>query len=218
MNLIGLRDRAILAVLAYSGSRIGPVARLTLKDLLVEGEQWVISFNDKGGKLRTRAAIMLPPQHRQCARTSTRARLLIDQPPTRQLNVAVPPHYSGRFPRCDLLQADGWDHVLLDVHRIREYHQYHPSIFLRKLVKWPKTCRRTSPLRLPALPLNRNIGLVLTYSGYMTSSMPKKRLRAVVAFDLSAPRIGEAPSPGTRCQRGSGGVDLVAANVQTDRK
>ena len=52
MNLIGLRDRVILAVLACSGSRIGAVARLKLKDLLFEGEQWVISFNDKGGKHR----------------------------------------------------------------------------------------------------------------------------------------------------------------------
>jgi len=52
LNLIGLRDRAILAVLAYSGSRIGAVARLKVKDLLFEGEQWVLSFNDKGGKHR----------------------------------------------------------------------------------------------------------------------------------------------------------------------
>lgn len=51
-NLIGLRDRAILAVLAYSGSRIGAVARLRLKDFLHEGDQWVLSFNDKGGKHR----------------------------------------------------------------------------------------------------------------------------------------------------------------------
>jgi hypothetical protein len=36
--------------LAYSGSRIGAVARLKLKDLLFEGGQWVLSFNDKGGK------------------------------------------------------------------------------------------------------------------------------------------------------------------------
>jgi integrase/recombinase XerD len=51
-NLINLRDRAILAVLAYSGSRIGAVARLRAKDLTNEGDQWVLAFNDKGGKHR----------------------------------------------------------------------------------------------------------------------------------------------------------------------
>ena len=51
-NLLALRDRAILAVLAYSGSRVGAVARLRLKDLTLEGDQWVLAFNDKGGKHR----------------------------------------------------------------------------------------------------------------------------------------------------------------------
>lgn len=51
-TLMGLRDRAVLAVLAYSGSRIGAVARLRLKDFTSEGDQWVLAFNDKGGKHR----------------------------------------------------------------------------------------------------------------------------------------------------------------------
>ena len=51
-TLMGIRDRAILAVLAYSGSRIGAVARLRLKDFTREGDQWVLAFNDKGGKHR----------------------------------------------------------------------------------------------------------------------------------------------------------------------
>ncbi len=51
-TLMGIRDRAILAVLAYSGSRIGAVARLRLKDFTHEGDQWVLAFNDKGGKHR----------------------------------------------------------------------------------------------------------------------------------------------------------------------
>ena len=51
-TLMGIRDRAILAVLAYSGSRIGAVSRLRLKDFTREGDQWVLAFNDKGGKHR----------------------------------------------------------------------------------------------------------------------------------------------------------------------
>jgi integrase/recombinase XerD len=38
--------------LAYSGSRIGAVARLRLKYFNREGDQWVLAFNDKGGKHR----------------------------------------------------------------------------------------------------------------------------------------------------------------------
>ena len=51
-SLVGLRDRAILAVLAYSGSRIGAVAGLRRRDFQFEGEQWVLFFKDKGGKHR----------------------------------------------------------------------------------------------------------------------------------------------------------------------
>lgn len=51
-TLLGLRDRAILAVLAYSGSRIGAVARLRLKHFTRESDQWVLAFHDKGGKHR----------------------------------------------------------------------------------------------------------------------------------------------------------------------
>ncbi|HOA62237.1 MAG: tyrosine-type recombinase/integrase [Verrucomicrobia bacterium] len=51
-TVVGLRERAAIAVLAYSGSRIGTVARLRRRDLLYEGDQWVIAFNDKGGKHR----------------------------------------------------------------------------------------------------------------------------------------------------------------------
>jgi len=39
-----------LAVLAYSGTRIGAVAKLQRRDLEYEGDQWVIYFREKGGK------------------------------------------------------------------------------------------------------------------------------------------------------------------------
>ena len=43
-DLVGLRDRTILAVLAYSGTRIGAVSKLRRQDLKHEGDQWVLSF------------------------------------------------------------------------------------------------------------------------------------------------------------------------------
>lgn len=49
-NVVGLRDRAILATIAYSGSRIGALARITLGDFYQESEQWVLKLHTKGGK------------------------------------------------------------------------------------------------------------------------------------------------------------------------
>jgi len=47
---MGMRDRAILATIAYSGSRIGAVARITLKDYYQDGDEWVLKLHTKGGK------------------------------------------------------------------------------------------------------------------------------------------------------------------------
>ncbi len=49
-NVVGLRDRAILATIAYSGSRIGALARITLGDFYQESEQWMLKLHTKGGK------------------------------------------------------------------------------------------------------------------------------------------------------------------------
>jgi site-specific recombinase XerD len=51
-HVIGLRDRAILAVLVYTGSRAGAVAKLRLKDYYHAGQQWMFHFTEKGGKSR----------------------------------------------------------------------------------------------------------------------------------------------------------------------
>jgi integrase/recombinase XerD len=50
--VIGLRDRALLGVLAYTGARIGAVAKLRLSDYRNMGEQRVLRFREKGGKRR----------------------------------------------------------------------------------------------------------------------------------------------------------------------
>ncbi len=51
-NVIGLRDRAILATLAYTACRAGAVAKLHLGDFQHDGTQYVLRFQEKGDKSR----------------------------------------------------------------------------------------------------------------------------------------------------------------------
>ena len=51
-DLVGLRDQAILAVLAYTAARVGAVAKLTFKSLRHDGTQYALRFSEKGGKSR----------------------------------------------------------------------------------------------------------------------------------------------------------------------
>ena len=49
---VGLRDRAILATLAYTVCRAGAVAKLRLQDFQHDGTQYVLRFSEKGGQSR----------------------------------------------------------------------------------------------------------------------------------------------------------------------
>ena len=51
-HVVGKRNRAILATLAYTACRAGAVARLRLQDFQNEGSQYVLRFQEKGGKSR----------------------------------------------------------------------------------------------------------------------------------------------------------------------
>jgi site-specific recombinase XerD len=51
-NVIGRRDRAMLAVLIYTASRAGAVASLKRGGFYRAGEQWMLHFEEKGGKSR----------------------------------------------------------------------------------------------------------------------------------------------------------------------
>lgn len=51
-HAIGLRDRAILATLAYTACRAGAVAKLRVGDFQYDGTQYVLRFQEKGGKSR----------------------------------------------------------------------------------------------------------------------------------------------------------------------
>jgi site-specific recombinase XerD len=50
--MVGLRDRAILATLKYTACRAGAVAKLRLGDFQHDGTQYVLRFQEKGGKSR----------------------------------------------------------------------------------------------------------------------------------------------------------------------
>jgi integrase/recombinase XerD len=49
---VGLRDRAVLAVLIYTAARVGAVAKLTAKNFVHDGSQYTLRFSEKGGKSR----------------------------------------------------------------------------------------------------------------------------------------------------------------------
>lgn len=49
---VGLRDRAVLAVLIYTAARVGAVAKLMMKNFVNDGSQYTLRFAEKGGKSR----------------------------------------------------------------------------------------------------------------------------------------------------------------------
>lgn len=51
-HVVGLRDRAIIAVLIYTAARIGAVGGLRVRDFFDAGDQHCLRFLDKGGKSR----------------------------------------------------------------------------------------------------------------------------------------------------------------------
>ena len=50
--VVGLRDRAIVAILIYTAARIGAVAGLRRQDFAHDGGQYTLRFEEKGGKAR----------------------------------------------------------------------------------------------------------------------------------------------------------------------
>jgi integrase/recombinase XerD len=74
-KLVGLRDRAILAVLVYAvlvytAARVGAVAKLTLKSFKHDGTQYSLRFSEKGGSKSNVGARTLSMCRRQYMMTS----------------------------------------------------------------------------------------------------------------------------------------------------
>ncbi len=51
-HVVDLRNRAILATLAYTACRAGTVPKLRLQDFQHDGQQYTLRFQEKGGKSR----------------------------------------------------------------------------------------------------------------------------------------------------------------------
>lgn len=51
-NVVGLRDKAIVAILIYTAARVGAVAGLRIRDYYDMGDQYCLRFLEKGGKSR----------------------------------------------------------------------------------------------------------------------------------------------------------------------
>ena len=51
-HVFGLRDRAVLGALIYTGARVGAITRLRIQDLRDQGNQRSLLFVEKGGRAR----------------------------------------------------------------------------------------------------------------------------------------------------------------------
>jgi len=49
-TLVGLRDRALIAVMTYAFARIGAVVAMRVEDYYPEGKRWWVRLHEKGGK------------------------------------------------------------------------------------------------------------------------------------------------------------------------
>lgn len=52
-KLMGLRDRALIAVMFYTFARIGAVVSMRVEDYHQQGKRWFVRLHEKGGKLHT---------------------------------------------------------------------------------------------------------------------------------------------------------------------
>ncbi len=55
-TLVGLRDRALIGVMAYTFARIGAAVGMNVGDYYPEGKLWALRFREKGGKRKQIAA------------------------------------------------------------------------------------------------------------------------------------------------------------------
>ncbi|MCC6968960.1 MAG: tyrosine-type recombinase/integrase [Phycisphaerales bacterium] len=49
-TLVGLRDRAVIGVMAYTFARVGAVVRMSVDDYFQQGKRWWLRLHEKGGK------------------------------------------------------------------------------------------------------------------------------------------------------------------------
>ena len=58
-HVVGLRDRALIAVMVYGFARVGAVVGMTVEDYFPQSKRWWFRLHEKGGKLHE-----LPAHHK----------------------------------------------------------------------------------------------------------------------------------------------------------
>jgi site-specific recombinase XerD len=86
-TLVGLRDRALIAVMTFAFARIGAVVAMRVEDYFPKGKRWWVRLNEKGGKVHERCrriTISKPTSTSTCTRLDCSARkaLPCSAPPT----------------------------------------------------------------------------------------------------------------------------------------
>jgi len=52
-HVVGLRDRALIALMVYTFARVGAVVGMRVEDFYQQGRRWWVRLHEKGGKLHT---------------------------------------------------------------------------------------------------------------------------------------------------------------------
>ena len=65
---MGLRDRALIAVMTYALARIGAVVAMRVEDYYPEGKCWWVRLHEKGGKRHEMPAHHKLEGHRRVSR------------------------------------------------------------------------------------------------------------------------------------------------------
>ena len=51
-TVVGLRDRALIALMTFSFARVGAAVGMRVEDYFADGKRWRLRLNEKGGKRR----------------------------------------------------------------------------------------------------------------------------------------------------------------------
>ena len=57
-TVVGLRDRALIALMTFSFARVGAAVGMRVEDYFADGKRWRLRLNEKGGKVHE-----MPPHH-----------------------------------------------------------------------------------------------------------------------------------------------------------
>jgi integrase/recombinase XerC len=57
---LGLRDHTILMIMLHTALRIGGVSRINVEDIELRGDMWVVKYQGKGGRDKSRVKVLAP--------------------------------------------------------------------------------------------------------------------------------------------------------------